>query len=513
MRSSSGNRRACSRPRRLRIGDPNGRVLSASPRPGPGQSISGTAPERRLTSRRSEVRSAGCWLLAYSHPCLLAVLPSSSDSPQRAIQRGVVMRSHAAEDGTMVESGPAGGRSPDVIVVGGGVTGTSIAWRLAQAGHRVLLLERRGICAGASGRNAGNTGAGSGMHAVPATVRAIQAMTSANLQLLKTLDDELDKDFELRLPGSMDVLATPEQMAHAKETVATKHMAGSEVELIDGVTARSIMPSLSPRILGATFARDRGHRWPFALVTGMADAAAREGAEIRIGARVERLAGSGDRVTGVVVDGETITCGDVVLATNAWTPQLLPELPTGALVPARGQILVTQPLPPLLACPFGTNFGKEYGRQTPGGQIVCGGYRRLDVDEGLGTYREEVTLPVLTGIARCLTDLFPVLRGKARVVRTWSGIMRFTADGLLLIGRYEPASGLTIAGGFNGGGFSWGAIVGKVIASLLSGQEPEFDIMPFSPARFQDREVAWANPFTAGEKNNPRPAPALPDPS
>ena len=73
-----------------------------------------------------------------------------------------------------------------------------------------------------------------------------------------------------------------------------------------------------------------------------------------------------------------------MLATNAWTPHLLPELPAGAIVPARGQILVTQPLPPLLACPFGTNFDKEYGRQTPGGQILCGGYRRLDVNEGLG---------------------------------------------------------------------------------------------------------------------------------
>ena len=411
----------------------------------------------------------------------------------------------------MVEPAPAGGRSPDVIVVGGGVTGTSIAWRLAQAGHHVLLLERRGICAGASGRNAGNTGASSGMHTAPSTVRALHTITSANLQLLKSLHDELDKDFELRLPGSMDVLMTPEQMAHAKETVITKHEAGSDVELLDRETARSIMPSLSPRILGATYSRDRGHLWPFALVTGMADAAARAGAEIRIGARVERLARSGDRVTGVVVNGETIHTGDVVLATNAWTPQLLPELPDGALVPARGQILVTQPLPPLLSCPFGTNFGKEYGRQTPGGQIVCGGYRRLDVDEGLGTYREEVTLPVLAGIARCLTDLFPVLRGKARVVRAWSGIMGFTADGLPLIGRYEPAPGLTIAAGFNGGGFSWGAILGKVITRLLNGQEPEFDLEPFHPARFNDGDVAWANPFTAGEKNNPRPAHELSD--
>jgi sarcosine oxidase subunit beta len=283
--------------------------------------------------------------------------------------------------------------------------------------------------------------------------------------------------------------------------------------LLDSESARSIMPSLSPRILGAAYTRDRGHLWPFALVTGMADAAAREGAQIRTGARVERLARSGDRVTGVVANGETILAGDVVLATNAWTPQLLPELPVGALVPARGQILVTQPLPPLLACPFGTNFDKEYGRQTPSGQIVGGGYRRLDVDEGLGTYREEVTLPVLSGIARCLTDLFPVLRGKARVVRAWSGIMGFTADGLPLIGRYEPAPGLMVAAGFNGSGFSWGPILGKVIASLLSGQEAEFDIAPFRPARFNDGDIAWANPFTAGEKNNPRPAHALVDPA
>ena len=91
----------------------------------------------------------------------------------------------------------------------------------------------------------------------------------------------------------------------------------------------------------------------------------------------------------------------------------------------------------------------------------------------------------------------------------WAGIMGFTADGLPLIGRYEPAPGLTVAAGFNGGGFSWGVIVGKVIAGLLSGQEPGFDLAPFRPARFLDGNVAWENPFTAGEKSNPGLAPKL----
>lgn len=400
--------------------------------------------------------------------------------------------------------------SPDAIVVGGGVTGTSIAWRLAEAGKRVLLLERRGIAAGASGRNGGMTGAGSALHAASPAGRAVYAVTTANFRLLQTLPDELGADFALRLPGSVDVITTREQMAYLQAAVRAERAAGIDVEILGAQAARAIVPALSPTILGAAYATGRGHLWPFALVTAMADAAKRNGAEIRSGVEVERLARSGDRVTGVVADGETIVADDVILATNAWTPRLLPQLPPGAIVPARGQILVTQPLPPLLPCPFGTNFGKEYGRQTPGGQILCGGFRRLDRNEGLGTYREDVTPPVLAGIAGCLVDLFPALRGKARVVRAWSGIMGFTADGLPLLGRSNEAPGLTIAAGFNGGGFSWGAIVGQVVARLVTGQEPGFDLAPFRPGRFQEGAVAWANPFTAGEQNNPRPA-SLPD--
>lgn len=311
------------------------------------------------------------------------------------------------------------------------------------------------------------------------------------------------------MTGTMDVITTPEQFAHLEQAVRTERDAGIAIELVDPNAARAIMPALTPEILGAAYARDRGHLWPFALVTGMADAAARSGAEIRTGVAVSHLERSGDRVRGVVADGETIVAEEVVLATNAWTPLLLPDLPAGAIVPARGQILVTQLLPPLLACPFGTNFDKEYGRQTPGGQILCGGYRRLDENEGLGTYREETTIPVLAGIAQCLTGLFPALRGTARVVRAWAGIMGFTADGLPLIGRYDAAPGLAVAAGFNGGGFSWGVIVGHVIARLLNGDEPGFDLEPFRPTRFHDAAVTWANPFTAGEQNNPRAAHAL----
>src|SRR5690606_38173765 len=136
---------------------------------------------------------------------------------------------------------------------------------------------------------------------------------------------------------------------------------------------------------------------------------------------------------------------------------------------------VTQPVGPVLPYPFGTNFDKEYGRQTATGQILCGGYRRLDENEGLELYEERVTPPVLQGIASCLTGLFPGL-GQMRVVRAWAGIMGFTADGLPLIGAYGDTNGLYVAAGFNGGGFSWGVAVGKALAQLIVQGISAFDL-------------------------------------
>lgn len=387
----------------------------------------------------------------------------------------------------------------DVVVVGGGVVGCSVAYRLAQQGRRVLLLEKRGLAAGASGRNGGLTGAGSSLHT--AAGRAVNGLTTANLALMQTLEDELGTDLQLRLPGTLDIATTPEQYQDLATGVEAQRAMGSDVHLLDTHETRKLMPALSPDILGAEFAPGRGHLWPFALVHGLADAASRLGSRIITGVSVDRLLTEGDHVTGVEVDGEMISANEVVLATNAYTPSLLPDLPVGAIVPARGQILVTERLPPMLPHPFGTNYEKEYGRQTVHGPIICGGFRRLDEHEGLGHLDEAVTPPVLAGIAQCLTSLFPSLRD-VRVIRCWAGIMGFTADGLPLIGRWPPLRGLTLAAGFNGGGFSWAAITGQVVADLLAGHDPGFDLTPFDPGRFLTGDTSWTNPYTAGERSH-----------
>jgi len=387
----------------------------------------------------------------------------------------------------------------DVIVVGAGVVGCSTAYRLAQAGRKVLVLEKRGIASGASGRNGGNLAAGSLLFGdAGATVFKIKM---ANIEMVKTLAEELDADFELRWSGGMTLALTEAHWEHIQESYQHQKAAGMDVQLLDSYETRQAMPALTEAVIGSDLARNQGHLWPFKLVHGFANAARRLGAEFRLGVTVEKLVRTGDRVTGVMVDGQMIEADDVVLCTNAYTPLILPDLPKGALVPARGQIMVTQALPELIPHTFGTNFEKEYGRQTADGKILCGGFRRLDQDEGLGHYEERVSPAVLSGIASCLSTLFPRLK-TVRIVRCWAGIMGFTADGMPLLGRAAFAPGLSIAAGFNGGGFSWASITGQIMADLLTGKPPKFDLSFFRPERFLDAGVAWSNPYTAGEHSN-----------
>jgi sarcosine oxidase subunit beta len=390
----------------------------------------------------------------------------------------------------------------ETVVIGAGLVGCSIAYQLAKRGRQVLVLEARGVCSGASGRNGGMTGAGSALHA--AAGKAVYSLTRENLRMLsEELPRELGDDFSLRLSGTLDLATTEEQYDHLVTSVRAQQVHGLAVRLLDRHEVRELVPVASDRILGARLSEEGGHLWPFRLVHALARGAQYHGARIVTWTPVTRIVSENGRVVGVETPRGRIEAGSVIVATNAWAPTLLPDLPEGALVPARGQILVTEPVAPVLPYPFGTNFDKEYGRQTPTGQVLCGGYRRLDENEGLGLYEEKVTPPVLQGIAHTLATLFPPLR-RLRVVRAWAGIMGFTADGLPLLGAYGSVHGLYVAAGFNGGGFSWGAAVGKAMAQLLCLGQSAFDLEPFDPNRFARGGVTWANPFTAGERTTSR---------
>jgi sarcosine oxidase, subunit beta len=389
----------------------------------------------------------------------------------------------------------------DVVVIGAGVTGCSIAYQLSKRGKSVAVFDKRGICSGASGRNGGMTGTGSALSSL--TGQAVYALTSENFTMLRDeLARELQDDFSLRVTGGIDIATNEEQAEFIQRAIKAQQERGVEVEWLDGHEAKDLVPALSDDVLGVQYKKNSGHHWPFQLVYALANGARHYSASFHTHTPVKRILASNGHVTGLETAAGRVETGTVVVATNAWTRDLLPDLPEGAIVPARGQILVTQPVGPVLPMPFSTNYDKEYGRQTHSGQILCGGFRRLDIDEGLGQVTEQVNPPVIGGIADCLASIFPKL-ASLRVVRTWAGLMGFTADGLPLIGTYRESEGLFVAAGFNGAGFSYGPATGKAMAQLICNGRSTLDLEPFDPNRFASGATSWENPYTAGEKNNP----------
>ena len=391
--------------------------------------------------------------------------------------------------------------SVEVAVIGAGVVGCSIAYQLAKRGKSVAVFDQRGIGSGASGRNGGMTGTGSALHSSGG--EAIYALTSENFSMLQDeLARELDDDFSLLVTGGIDIATNEEQADFLKAAVARQQENDIDVEWLNGQEARDLVPALSEHIYGVEWKRYSGHLWPFQLVHALANGARYYNARFITHTPVTRILTSNGTATGIETAFGSVEAGAVVVATNAWTRSLLPDLPEGAIVPSRGQILVTQPVGQILPMPFSTNYDKEYGRQTHSGQILCGGFRRLDVDEGLGHFTEEVHPPAVGGIANCLATIFPKMRD-LKVVRTWAGLMGFTADGLPMIGSYGDTKGLFVAAGFNGGGFSYAVATGKAMAQLVANGRSTLDLEPFDPNRFASGTASWDNPFTAGEQNNP----------
>ena len=209
--------------------------------------------------------------------------------------------------------------------------------------------------------------------------------------------------------------------------------------------------------LGAEYTREAGHLWPFGLVHAFADGAGGASASSSGSARRRGLARTGDRVTGVSSVGRRSRRTTSCSPRTPTRPQLLPDLPAGAIVPARGQILVTQPVPKRSTIPSAPTSTRNTAARCLAARSSAAGIRRLDDGRGARTLRG-ARHPAGALRHRQLPDDALTLMAGVKVVRCWAGIMGFTADGLPLIGRAALGAGLTIAAGFNGGGFSWGAI-------------------------------------------------------
>ncbi|MFT4037806.1 MAG: FAD-binding oxidoreductase [Thermomicrobiales bacterium] len=390
-------------------------------------------------------------------------------------------------------------RSAEIIIVGGGIMGASMAWQLARRGAgRVLLLERDVVAAGASGR----TGALLRRHYSnqPEAILAHRSwQTFANWP-------ELVGGPPVHSPTGLIVTVdtSPERIENVermRRNVAMQNEVGIPSQLVSQAELRELQPQANwDDVAFAAYEPDSGYVDAIPATQGMARAAREAGAEIAEGVAAEAILTDGDRVVGVRTGEGDIAAGAVVVAAGPWTPHLLEtagvSLPIEAL---RVQVAILQrPLDVEEHFVYLDTAGGIFTRPwAPGRTLigVGGGDQHDPVDPDAFESRNDAGYAELAIAAICRR--IPAMR-HARYLHGHAGLYDMTPDAHPVIGRVGP-DGLLVAAGFSGAGFKKGPAVGEAVADLLlSAGGPEWvDLRPFAPDRFAGD--TWQTPWGPDE--------------
>ena len=398
---------------------------------------------------------------------------------------------------------------PDVMVVGGGAIGVSVAYELAGRGARVTLLER-GDALGA-GCSAGNAGLISPSHSTPianpaalrdglrwilkpdspfylrprpgvlpwlvryvraagaaragAGARALHELTVASLRLHAELADRgLPTGFERR--GTLSVYETEAGFAAARRKIEGEFLAAEE--------ARRLEPALGAGIAGAVYHREEAQCEPLGYVEAVGRAAADAGAETRTGVEVRGLRRSPAGVVVETADGD-LRPGTLVLAAGVWTGRLARGL--GLFVPlegGKGYHVDLEPVGGDPRLPLALQEARTIATPLAGRLRLSGTLELAGLDLSISDRR-------VAAIRRSGDRVLGDQAGR-RVIDTWAGLRPCTPDGLPMIGRVD---GIVLATGHAMKGLALAPVTARLVAELVAGEPPSHDLAPFSPDRFR----------------------------
>jgi glycine oxidase len=364
--------------------------------------------------------------------------------------------------------------TPDVIIVGGGVIGCSIAYYLAEAGVRVTILERGEVGGEASGASAGllapvEVSLGSG---------ALHELCLASLRLFPSLAERLPEetgiDIEYLRSGVLRVALSESDVDELRE-LGEREPPGEGTEVVGREVLRRLEPRLTSARAGVYFP-DLNQVNPHRLTQALAQAAVARGADLRQGVAVRGFVTSSSRVGGVRTSEGRVTAGQVVLAAGSWTEALGRGL--GATLPVRpmrGQMLAY----PNFSSPIRhiVFWHDAYLVPKANGFIFAG-----STVEDVG-FRSNTTTKGLSRLRRMASTLVPSL-AYSEVASDWAGLRPASPDDLPMLGPVPGWEGLSVASGHFRKGILLAPITGRLIAQWLTEGRTEMPLEPFSPARF-----------------------------
>ncbi|MFJ9630190.1 NAD(P)/FAD-dependent oxidoreductase [Streptomyces sp. NPDC091280] len=367
-------------------------------------------------------------------------------------------------------------RQAEVVVIGGGVIGTSIAYHLARAGVRdVVLVERDELAAGSTSKAAG------GVRAQFSDELNVQ-LGARSLEAFDRFEEDTGHDIGLHRVGYLFLLSRPEDVTSFEAGVRLQNSLGVPSRLIDPAEARRLSPLIDTEgLIAAAYSPDDGHCTPEAVVHGYASAARAHGATIMRHTDVTGIETYGDRITAVLTTLGRLDTDTVICAAGAWSRGI------GAMAgvdlpvqPLRRQIAVTEPvtgLPPVLPMTIDFTTSLYFHAEGPG---LLVGMSDPEERPGFATDTHDRWIPRL---AEAMRRRAPGLLDLRRT-GGWAGLYENTPDHNALIGEASSLSRFLYATGFSGHGFLQAPAVGEVVRDLYLGHVPFVDVSPLSAGRF-----------------------------
>lgn len=372
-------------------------------------------------------------------------------------------------------------QSADVLIMGAGVIGCSIAYFLRKRGLEVIVLERGNIGAQASSAAAG----------LMAPIRPLceadsfKQLQIAGMQRLTSFVPELEEVSGVSVgyerTGTLRILP-PEKIAPTREWAQVWRSKGFQIEMLSPEEARACEPHLFQEVQGAVCIADEAQVTPILLVRAYERAARALGAQLYDHVEVASIQSNGDsnRAAGVRTSrGELFTCGHLVIAAGAWSAQFGTWLGLPIPVrPVRGELIsLRQPSPPLLQRMIfdeGVYDIDVYISPKPNGILLIGATKSevgFDTSASAGgvLHLLDVATHILPDLAHCAIE------------RVWAGLRPKTPDSRPLLGRVPNWENIILACGHGGFGITMSAVTGEAIADLIVTGQPSAVIRPFTP--------------------------------
>lgn len=362
----------------------------------------------------------------------------------------------------------------EVLVVGGGVMGTSIAFHLAEAGREVVLVERDALASGSTSRAAG------GVRAQFSDELNI-AIALRSLEAFDRFGERPGAEIDLHKVGYLFLLDREEDVRVFERSVALQNEHGVPSRLVDAAEARRLSPLAGvDGVLAATFCPIDGHASPEAVVQGYAAGARAHGAVVVTGCVLEGIEVDGGEIRAVQTSRGRVECSTVICAAGVWSPAVAELVGlTLPVAPYLREVGFTQPLGnagrPPLTIDFTTSF-YFHGE----GQGLLFGMADPAQPPGFDVRRDPDWLEKVFAVAERRA---PALCD-AGIAGGWAGFYEATPDHNALIGEWEGVSRFFYATGFSGHGFLQGPAVGEIVRDLVLDRAPFVDVAPLGVERF-----------------------------